>query len=377
MNLLVLSAAYPSPTEPYRARSLHLMMKRISNAAQITVLTPLVFRSDPRCETLDGIKIIRYPFAGTNARPKFGLNPAGIFSYNINAFIYSLKIVLKERPKLLYANWVIPFGLIASVVSKIFGIPYILHIHGIDFHKYANLPFALPWKFALKGARAVFSAGEFLKSECSNRFSCKVQNAGLMVDSGLIEHYKGISSLRPQLEIGEKEVVVLFCGDIAKSKGVDILYKAACWVTYHDPAFLFIFIGEGPFRRRVRETSRIRALGPLAPDDALKYFACADVFVLPSWFEGLPPALVEALAAEAIPVTTPVGDCRLLIKNGSTGFIIPCGDVDALIRMLLLLRDDRLRGKMRNTIKEEKPQLSAFNAVLNWEKRMLEILSSL
>jgi teichuronic acid biosynthesis glycosyltransferase TuaC len=355
------------------------MFKTLPKEHRITMLTPLVFRSDPKYQDLNGIRVLRYPFASVSRRPKFSTNFAGMVSYNLNAFLYALKETLKIRPKLVYANWVIPFGAIAAAISRFFGIPYILHIHGIDFHKYTSPPFGTIWKRTIKRALTVFSAGEYLKAKSELRFSCKVQNAGLVVDMELLEQYKKVADLRSQLKIKNEDIVCLFCSDVAQSKGADTLYEAAKLLTFRYPEFLFIFIGEGPLRKHISNniSSRIKVLGSLPPEIALKYFACADVFALPSHSEGLPPTLVEALAAGAVPITTDVGDCPNLITDGSTGFLIPPRNVNALLSRLILLHKKEVRTKMQNEVRQRKPYLAVLNAASNWKQRMLEILQTL
>lgn len=80
----------------------------------------------------------------------------------------------------------------------------------------------------------------------------------------------------------------------------------------------------------------------VAPDlhDAL-------VFALPSSREGLPTAMLEAMAAARPVVVTDVGHVRTVVRDGVDGFIVPVGDIDALTdRLDVLLRDRRLTGAM-------------------------------
>jgi glycosyltransferase involved in cell wall biosynthesis len=71
------------------------------------------------------------------------------------------------------------------------------------------------------------------------------------------------------------------------------------------------------------------------------------VFVFPSRTEGLPNALLEAMAAACPIVTTDVPGCRDLIVNGQTGLVVPYGDTPALAAaMRRLLRDDALAARL-------------------------------
>jgi glycosyltransferase involved in cell wall biosynthesis len=72
-----------------------------------------------------------------------------------------------------------------------------------------------------------------------------------------------------------------------------------------------------------------------------------DVFVLTSGYEGLPNAVMEAMAAGLPCVCTDVGGCRELVEEGVTGFLVPPGDAPAMARALQrLARDQRLRAAL-------------------------------
>ena len=74
-----------------------------------------------------------------------------------------------------------------------------------------------------------------------------------------------------------------------------------------------------------------------------------DVFVLTSHTEGLPNALMEAMAAGLPCVVTDAGGCREVVADEETGFVVPIDDEERLAeRILLLLRDEELRGRMGN-----------------------------
>lgn len=345
----------------------------------VTVLTPHIRRSDSRYGELNGVHILRYPYGGASNRPKYGISPFGVLTYNTNAFIYGLATTVRLRPKLLYANWVIPFGVVVYSISKLLGIPFLLHIHGTDFYEYGGFPFSLFWHLMLRDAVAVFSAGEGLKRMCERRFGREVQNAGVGVDTEAIERRRRKTGLRSELRIPGDALVCTFCGDVAVSKGVDVFCEAARRLVFRYTDFFFVIIGEGPLLKGISAyaSERIRITGALPPEYALSYLVCSDIFVLPSRSEGLPVALVEALLAGCIPVVTGAGDCSILVEDGITGFLLREESISELVRCLLILRDGRIRRRMAETIEERRPYLYVFDAVRSWRRRMLDIVNSL
>ena len=81
--------------------------------------------------------------------------------------------------------------------------------------------------------------------------------------------------------------------------------------------------------------------------DVLKFFRIADVFALPSFVEGLPIALLEAMAMGVPSVSTNVYAIPEAIKNNETGILIEAGDSEALANAILALKSDaKLRQRL-------------------------------
>lgn len=81
-------------------------------------------------------------------------------------------------------------------------------------------------------------------------------------------------------------------------------------------------------------------------DEKIKRFKQSDVFVLPSLSEGLPLALLEAMAAKLPIVTTDVGDCGKLVKEANAGLVVQLGDAKALrIAIISIMKNHGSFGK--------------------------------
>ena len=112
-----------------------------------------------------------------------------------------------------------------------------------------------------------------------------------------------------------------------------------------DDRLLLAIVGDGPGRDNLR--SQVRALGlegrvlmPGNQDDVSPWLRAFDVFALPSYAnEGVPQAVMQAMACGCPVVTTPVGSIGEIVEHGKTGIMVAPRDADALARALVLLRD--------------------------------------
>jgi glycosyltransferase involved in cell wall biosynthesis len=101
--------------------------------------------------------------------------------------------------------------------------------------------------------------------------------------------------------------------------------------------------------RKLDDAGRLRDLGALRPDEVTALYHQADIFVLPSYREGLPNVLLEAMAAGLPCIATPVGAIPDVLAD-DCGALVPVGNVSALrewIRRLSLSREERLAMGLR------------------------------
>lgn len=147
---------------------------------------------------------------------------------------------------------------------------------------------------------------------------------------------------------------------LAPQKGLQYLLRAAPEVLRSHPNALFVFAGDGPQRESLETEATslgiqnsISFLG--VRSDTPDIFASIDVLAMPSVSEGLPMALLEAMAAAKPVVATAVGAIPKVIKNRVNGILLSPGDTGALAKALQeLLNSGKLRSDLgcnaRNTV---------------------------
>ena len=165
------------------------------------------------------------------------------------------------------------------------------------------------------------------------------------IDPAPIQAAKSIE--RTSLGLPHDAAMVLWVGRLDAVKGLSLLIESFRLIAQESNAHLCL-AGAGPIREQLERQVRALQLAHCvhflgSRTDVAALLQAADVFVFPSRTEGLPNALLEAMAAACPIVTTDVSGCRDLIVNGQLGQILPCGDTPALAAaMRLLLRDHTL-----------------------------------
>jgi glycosyltransferase involved in cell wall biosynthesis len=163
---------------------------------------------------------------------------------------------------------------------------------------------------------------------------------------------------RAQLGLGESDIFLLSIGRLTYQKGHEYLVQAMSQVIKHFPHAKAGICGEGPLRpqleSQIRElglSDHVRLLG--ARLDVSPLLAAADVFVLPSRWEGLSRALMEAMAAGLPVIASRVDGIKDLITDGVHGLLVASEDPKSLETSILqLLEHPPMKKKMGAAARE-------------------------
>jgi starch synthase (maltosyl-transferring) len=157
--------------------------------------------------------------------------------------------------------------------------------------------------------------------------------------------------------------LALFVGRIAPQKGLPVLLDAAARVARDRPDWHLALAGDGPDRPELAARAaacpalagRVHWLGRRADVPAL--LKAADLLVLPSLWEGMPNAVLEAMAARRAVVASAVEGTEDLVVPGRTGWLVPAGDAAALAAALLEAAADP--GRLRRFGAEARARVEA------------------
>ncbi|NDJ86443.1 MAG: glycosyltransferase family 4 protein [Chloroflexi bacterium] len=157
-------------------------------------------------------------------------------------------------------------------------------------------------------------------------------------------------SLRQQLDLPPEATVIVSHGRIVRRKRLDVLIHAIAQVCQTHPDLFVVLLGpfappdsalEAELRHLIAELGlehQVRFIGEtLSPEG---YLRAADVFVLTSEREGMPNALLEAMACGLPCCASTIGGITDVVDHGTDGYLFPVGDATALAQVLKLIIDE-------------------------------------
>lgn len=155
-----------------------------------------------------------------------------------------------------------------------------------------------------------------------------------------------VNGLRPErTPLASPEVRIVTVARLVPQKGLPILLETARRVSRSHPGVRFEVLGEGPDRAMLEDRARQMGVSdvvrfPGVVTDVTRKLTEYDLFVLPSLWEGMPIALLEAMVAGRPIIATAVSGSAELVLDGETGRLVPPGDAEALAAVIEeLLRD--------------------------------------
>lgn len=171
------------------------------------------------------------------------------------------------------------------------------------------------------------------------------------VDVQRYTHAGDHDGVRRALDLAENARLITTVGTLKEQKGHRFLIDAARSIIARHPDVHLLFVGDGERRADLEAQTVAHGLDRHIHfagnrSDVPNLLAASDMFVLPSLWEGLPMALIEAMASELPIVATDVSGTKQVIVAGKTGLIVPPGDAAQLKTAILDLLADPARARM-------------------------------
>lgn len=279
--------------------------------------------------------------------------------------------LIRFRPDLVHVNtsyfWAFLRDGVAIRMARLAGARTLLHLRGGDFPEWAERSGAFVRSFIRATLR---------RTDCVIALTAHTQR-WLAADEVEPERVRYLPNFVRLDAIGAppdrsgragKPVEVLFVGWMIEAKGVRELLQAARALP--DAHFTLIGPPEPSFTATIEAElaavgDRLRVLPVQSRGEVFAHYRDADVFVLPTWREGFPNVVIEAMAMGLPVVATPVGAIAEIFEDGRSGLLVPVRDAAALEAALRrLIESPALRLEMGRCARERVDALFSFDAVI-------------
>lgn len=259
------------------------------------------------------------------------------------------------RPDIIHVHFAYPTGLAAVRTGARYGVPVVLTVHGSDIHTVPLIAerYKRHVTEALTGAARVLAVSQFLKMlvlRISPATRVDVHYIGIDLSRFTRQRPASLGPGSAPLGKNVTRPTILYVGNLLREKGVLDLLQAFYKLKDLEPCL--IYVGGGPLAKelllRVRAlglSGSVRLFGPQSPERIPDFLAAADVVVLPSYREGLPLTVVEALACCVPVVATNVGGIPEVIEHKETGLLVAPGDVAGLAEAIRWVLTNRAEAR--------------------------------
>jgi glycosyltransferase involved in cell wall biosynthesis len=363
LRIAVITRYFPSSAEPWQGRSAYQILRLLSRKADVRVFFPnanyppllkppsrLYDRLDPSyCVPDVKVSYYDYPALPVLSRPINGWMAARVLLPHIREF----------APDIIHSFFLYPEGYAALKIGKALGIPVVAKGLGTDINRvYSDIAAAprvrfLCGRFSAMHTRNLVRNVDFLFT-VSNDLRRKAITLGAhpetthAIHNGCdlsIFHPGNRAEARLKLGIDPASQAVVYIGRMDVKKGLRELVAAAVSLHPQRPNLHVYMIGVGPDKPLIDSVIQannaagyIHALSGCAFDEVAVWMAAADLISLPSYMEGCPNVVLEALASGRPVVATDVGGIPEILSE-ECGRLVPPRDAVALAQALAAVLD--------------------------------------
>lgn len=243
-------------------------------------------------------------------------------------------------------------------------LPIVLHIHGGNYITERNRPWYIKWLLTkiFEWSKQVIVLGEEEKAILEKDFGIHdIVSLPNCIDLSIAKRFKR--------EIKEKKTLdILYLGRIEPNKGIDYIFYACKALKEEGVKFHLNFAGkeeiEGQYIPKFQEElgCDFTFHGVISGEKKTDVLKKCDIFLLPSFFEGLPMSLLETMSFGQVPVVTPVGSIPTVVTDNENGIFIDIKNADNIINAIKKLNGERSLLE-RLSINSQKTILKKFDDI--------------
>jgi teichuronic acid biosynthesis glycosyltransferase TuaC len=345
LRIAVVTPELPNREYPNRGGSVYQTLRRLCGHADLQALCPLPryparlrpkrfdYRESDLAYSLPDLpaRYFEYPALPVVTRPVNGLTCAHYLEPHVRAF--GADVILNF---LLY-----PAGFAALSVGRKLQVPVVVGSIGSDLNAIPDPMSRWLTRKTLHGASRVITKSEQLRSRVVE-MGVDPRKTHVVMNGcdGDLFRMRDRQSARRELKLPSTAELVVFVGRLHRGKGVTELLNAVTMLAKQRPDLHLAYVGDGPELGELRSKAittefakRVHFPGACPAREVAQWLAASNLLALPSYAEGCPNVVIEALSCGRPVVATRVGALPELV-DGSCGLLIPVGKVGALAKAL-------------------------------------------
>ncbi len=372
MNILLVNFEYP-PLGGGGGVATQEIARELATRNQVTVLTT-AFAGIPRQEKDEGVQVVRVPVLGRRSRPTASL--LSMVTFIPPACWRAFQLCRQQKFDVINAQFVIPSGIPAAFVARLFHIPLVISFIGGDIYDPTKgiSPHRHWWLRALirliarqaKICTAISKDTKFRAQELHG-----VTQEIVITHLGLLPR-QALPATREQYNLPSRDLLAITIGRLIPRKSYEILLKA--WRNVSGACL--IIIGDGPLQEKlqglVREyglTERVKFMGFTSEEDKIKLLGLSDFYVSAAQHEGFGIVFLEAMEAALPIVAMNEGGQTDFLVEGENALLVPPENVEGLQTALnRLVADGNLRQHMSQANKEKVKDFYMSSTVATFEE---------
>jgi len=348
MRLLIVTSQFPIAGEPNRGRPILQTVRELSRLAQVKVLSPIatyprwaqprsyLYRASDDAHQVPGCDVdyVRYPALPAISRPFNGRLCARAIEKPMRDF----------APDVMLSYWLYPDAHGAMLAARRAGLPLVVGARGSDLRVRDAISKRLT-RPVLAAAQRLLVVSEDLGRVAVDQYDADPDRIRAIPNGcdAAIFHPGDRAAARQTLGLPADADVVTYVGRLVAEKGLRELLDATASLRAARPRLRVVLVGEGPLgeelAKRIAEQDLPVQLAGAQPAEAVaQWMVASDLVTLPSYSEGHPNVLVEALACGRPVVSTPVGGIPEVV-DAASGVLVPARDPAALAEGLAAVLD--------------------------------------
>jgi glycosyltransferase involved in cell wall biosynthesis len=322
-SLVIISNLYPLPWEPNRATFNRQQFAQLDDDFTKSVLVPIAFADwffhRKELKQTENLRYVPYFYL-----PKFGRRFYSAMMF-ASIMLHSGLWLMRKKPKKIFASWAFPDAVAASWISKLFNCDFYFKVHGSDINLHGKVPArAKQIVNASKRALGILSVSQALANEM---IAMGVNKEKIHVIYNGVDHQK--FQVLHAISKEKNDNYILYVGNLKKEKGVIELLKGFAAISEKHPTLKLLYAGPDNLRSEISSQAQYLAisdkvvlLGSVDHSQLPKLISQARVLALPSYNEGVPNVVLEAMACGIPVLVSNVGGIPEVVDEKICGKII-------------------------------------------------------